>query len=766
MSTITKPIIQKGQANVLTLSKSELATQSKIVSDSDFNDQSNWKQVVLTYESTAGKQMKRVVFDASEATPEGVLELSDKAKNEFKVKSLTIFDFDGGYLKLERDELTVLEFDIDFISPIFDLVTVSSNNINNQIAYIGDEITLTFTVNEPIKSFTVVILGNVVSATLVSGNTYEAKYIVQYSDVQFIQNALSFNIIIDDFSNNTSEISSTIDSSDVAILYELDESFSISAGTNHSLALKADGRVYAWGSGASGRLGDNTVTSKSSPVLVVGQSDFVAISAGSTHSLALKADGRVYAWGFNGDGRLGDGTTDVKISPVLVVGESDFVAVAAGLNHSLALKADGRVYAWGFNGFGELGDDTTDPKSSPVLVVGESDFVAIAAGYNHSLALKADGRVYAWGNNSFGELGRSDFDDDITVDKSSPALVVGQSDFVAIDAGLNYSLALKADGRVYAWGRNNFGQLGDNTVVSKSSATLVVGQSGFVAIAAGDAYSIALKADGRVFAWGNNNNRLGDGTTANKSSPVSLVHFDGQLIPNGDFASGNFTGFGVANGTARSRWVVSTAVAATGTYSAYITSNTGANPPPWTYDGEGSNRSHFWFDLNVTSDAYIVNFVARVQGELYNNNIVDFLRVRASDNITTNPVGNSLYTAGTTIAIRDAGLTNIFNEYTLDLSSAIGQTVRVCFSWIQDTSVSVNPPAMVDNIRVGKLVSIGDFVAIDAAKFLNSTQLPHSLALKADGRVFAWGNNANGELGDNTVISRLTPVQVVSFNRN
>jgi hypothetical protein len=112
MSIITKPAIQKGQENVITLAKSELATQSKIVSDSYFSNQSNWKQVVLTYESAVGNQMKRVVFDASEATPEGVLELSDKAKNEFEVKTLTIFDFDGGYLKLYRGDLNTSQFDI------------------------------------------------------------------------------------------------------------------------------------------------------------------------------------------------------------------------------------------------------------------------------------------------------------------------------------------------------------------------------------------------------------------------------------------------------------------------------------------------------------------------------------------------------------------------------------------------------------------------------------------------------------------------------
>ena len=195
---------------------------------------------------------------------------------------------------------------------------------------------------------------------------------------------------------------------------------------------------WNWGFNNVGQLGDNTAVSKSSPVQVVGQSDFVAISAGGQYSLALKADGRVFSWGRNASGNLGDNTIVTKSSPVQVVGQSDFIAVSAGNAHSLALKADGRVFAWGDNFNGQLGDNTAVSKSSPVQVIGQSDFVAISAGSGYSLALKADGRVFAWGIGAQGRLG-----DNTIVNKSSPAQVVGQSNFVAISAGSSQSLALK-----------------------------------------------------------------------------------------------------------------------------------------------------------------------------------------------------------------------------------------------------------------------------------------------------------------------------------
>ena len=112
MAILTKPTISKGQANEFDLSKSDLAAVSKVVNDSYFSDQTNWSKVIVEYKSAEGNQHEMVIFDASEASPKGNFEVSEKAKDSWEVQSVKIMDFDGGYLKLNRGDLTVEDFDI------------------------------------------------------------------------------------------------------------------------------------------------------------------------------------------------------------------------------------------------------------------------------------------------------------------------------------------------------------------------------------------------------------------------------------------------------------------------------------------------------------------------------------------------------------------------------------------------------------------------------------------------------------------------------
>ncbi|MCL6560248.1 MAG: hypothetical protein K6U74_15935, partial [Firmicutes bacterium] len=189
-------------------------------------------------------------------------------------------------------------------------------------------------------------------------------------------------------------------------VYGLTDVVGIAAGNYHSLALKRDGTVWAWGQNNEGQLGDGTkYNNRYEPVQVAGLSDVVAIAGGGGHSLALKNDGTVWAWGWNQDGQLGDGTTTSTTTPVQVAGLSNVVVIAAGERHSLALRGDGTVWAWGYNGYGQLGDGTTDNRLTPAQVPGLSGIISIAAGIYHSLALKSDGTVWAWGYNEMGQLG-------------------------------------------------------------------------------------------------------------------------------------------------------------------------------------------------------------------------------------------------------------------------------------------------------------------------------------------------------------------------
>ena len=219
----------------------------------------------------------------------------------------------------------------------------------------------------------------------------------------------------------------------------------IAAGGTFSLALKSDGTVWAWGLNTDGQLGDGTNTNRNAPVQVSGLSSVVAIAAGGPavvgggeHSLALKSDGTVWAWGRNVEGQLGDGTNTNHNTPVQVSGLSDVVGISAGGAHNLALKSNGGVWAWGRNTEGQLGDSTNANHNTPVHVSGLFGVSAIDAGDLHSLALKPDGTVWAWGLNSLGQLGNGSAQNQTNV----PGQVIQLGGAVRITAGSRHSVAI------------------------------------------------------------------------------------------------------------------------------------------------------------------------------------------------------------------------------------------------------------------------------------------------------------------------------------
>ena len=178
----------------------------------------------------------------------------------------------------------------------------------------------------------------------------------------------------------------------------------IAAGGRHTVVLKNDGTVWAWGNNSDGQLGDGTAINRKTPVQVSGLGGVTTAAAGSSYTVVLKNDGTVWAWGYNNSGQLGDGTTTNRKTPVQASGLGGVTAIAAG-GHTVALKNDGTVWAWGYNNSGQLGDGTTTNRKTPVQVGGLSGIAAIASGNEHTVALKNDGTVWTWGDNYDGQLG-------------------------------------------------------------------------------------------------------------------------------------------------------------------------------------------------------------------------------------------------------------------------------------------------------------------------------------------------------------------------
>lgn len=306
----------------------------------------------------------------------------------------------------------------------------------------------------------------------------------------------------------------------------------ISAGYyDHFHVLCSNGTVWGWGDNTNYQLGDGTTDDHYDTVVQAsGLSNVRGISSGEDYTIAVKSDGTVWAWGgavsytsptqvsslsdiiavsarTSGFIALQSGGTVLTIpfssstigTPAAVSGLSNVIAIAAGGGHNLALKSDGTVWAWGSNSAGQLGDGTTtNQPTTPVQVSSLTGITGIAAGEAHSLAIKSDGTVWAWGRNNFGQLG-----DGSNTNSSTAIQISSFSGVTAIAAGDNHSLAAKSDGTAWAWGRNNNGELGDSSYTHRNAPVQISGITGITALAGGRFQSMAAKFDGTVYRWGN-----------------------------------------------------------------------------------------------------------------------------------------------------------------------------------------------------------------------------------------------------------------------
>ena len=301
---------------------------------------------------------------------------------------------------------------------------------------------------------------------------------------------------------------------------------SVANGFYHTAAIKTDGNLWTWGFNVYGQLGDNSSTDKSSPVQTVsGGTNWKSVSCNAYHTAAIKTDGSLWLWGRNNYGQLGDNSVTSKSSPVqTVAGGTNWKSVTNGLYHTAAIKTDGTLWSWGRGDFGQLGDNSSTGKSSPVQTVsGGTNWKLVSCGFYHTAAIKTDGNLWTWGYNVYGELG----DNSGSTGKSSPVQTVsGGTNWKSVSCGGFNTAAIKTDGTLWTWGRNaTYGQLGDNSTTAKSSPVQTVsGGTNWKSVAAGFYRSAAIKTDGTLWTWGlNASGQLGDNSVTSKSSPVQTV---------------------------------------------------------------------------------------------------------------------------------------------------------------------------------------------------------------------------------------------------
>jgi len=252
----------------------------------------------------------------------------------------------------------------------------------------------------------------------------------------------------------------------------------VDAAGEHTVALARNGRIYAWGNNARGQLGDGTTTDRSTPVRVHlprSAGRVVDIAAGTDHTLAVTASGRVLAWGRSTEGQLNGASGADRTLPTFVPlpPGSHVTKVAAGLGHSLALTSRGTVLTWGEPQGTQVGGTPGRRDVRSVARLDHLHVIAIDAGTDSSLALTRRGRVFSWGDGSDGQLG-----DGTTADRLTPVKVGGLPPVTAISAAGGHVVAVARNGQLWVWGANQFGQLGDGTTTNSTRPQRLTALSG------------------------------------------------------------------------------------------------------------------------------------------------------------------------------------------------------------------------------------------------------------------------------------------------
>jgi alpha-tubulin suppressor-like RCC1 family protein len=518
------------------------------------------------------------------------------------------------------------------------------------------------------------------------------------------------------------------------------------------------GTPWTWGSNSFGQLGNGTTTNSNSPEQVFAIANAAAISSGGFHTLAILNDGTVWAWGNNDHGQLGNGTNENSNVPVQVSVDlegthlTNIAAVAAGRYHSLALDNNGYVWAWGDNEFGQSGNgagsssiacrvgDYTDPLN-PVYL---SNVTAISAGGLHSLALRQDGTVWSWGSNWYGQLGHYWYNPGYTACPTGvtdyfgcnwnyPVQVTGLSGIRAIAAGEEHSLALKDDGTVWAWGFSRYGRTG-NTSSGGPSAVKVANLADITAIAAGGHHSAALKSDKTVWAWGYDYyGQLGRGITKTFSAlPFQVLNLTGVKA----LSIGGIHSLALKEDGTLWIWGCN--------YSGQLGDGTNADsniPVPVSGLGNviaisgGLSHSAAIVQNSSVKPGYRRPFLSGRFSKRHELNMGRY-------NFNVLPANSRSFTANKPSSVRGKLWAWGDNKYGQLGNGKHGEAEK-----------SALPVQVVIN---GGPVNPGIFSDVISA----AGGLYHSLAAKYDGTVWAWGRNAQGQLGNGTFTDSDIPVQV------
>ena len=290
-----------------------------------------------------------------------------------------------------------------------------------------------------------------------------------------------------------------------------------------TLGVKTDGTLWAWGDNSYGQLGLGNTTNRSSPNQVGSLTNWsTAVANGYYASFAIKTDGTLWSWGIGTSGQLGLSNTYNYSSPKQVGALTNWAYVSGGVFNTFGIKTDGTLWAWGYSqgDYGQSGTGTAAfSVSSPVQVGALTNWLQISSAQYNTAAVKTDGTLWTWGKNNYGQLGLGD-----TTNRSSPNQVGSLTNWLQVSCIYNSILVVKTDGTLWGFGKNNTGQLGLGNTTNYSSPKQVGVLTNWASVSTGyEGGTVAIKTTGSLWSWGTNAaGQLGQGNTTNLSSPQQI----------------------------------------------------------------------------------------------------------------------------------------------------------------------------------------------------------------------------------------------------
>jgi alpha-tubulin suppressor-like RCC1 family protein len=547
---------------------------------------------------------------------------------------------------------------------------------------------------------------------------------------------------------------------------------SVSAGTNHTLALKSNGTLWAWGYNAYGSLGDGTSTPKNLPTQVGNSSDWESIASTTYSSYAIKTNGSLWAWGYNSNGQLGDGSRTSKSVPTQVGSFSDWKKVnGGGGGFAIALKTNGSLWGWGYGSEGNLGNNFTPLTLTPTQIGSEtnwsdfsvtadgtssfalktngtlwatglntygqlgngtninlgvftqignsSNWSSVAAGRYATLALDNQNKLYSWGSSLYGSLNKGEFSFNTNIRQ------IGTSqDWDKVYAGITHSGGIKTDGSLWTWGRNQFGQLGNGTTLNNPTPARLGSDTDWKMISLSYFHSLGLKSNGTLWSWGyNNSGQLGDGSTTNSSVPIQIgTDADWKII-----SSGYNSSYAIKNNGTLWAWGLNS-------YGQHGNGNTANSLIPRQI---GSATD--WIAISV-GDYHVL--ALKSNGTLWAWGLNDIGQLGNGNNTNSN-IPTQIGTNADWASVRVGH----------DQSTAMKRDGSV-WTWgfniegqLGDgTTVSKNVPTRI--------------TLTDIAKWPITMFSGHNFVLKNDGSLWSWGYNYYGQLGDGTTVDKYVPTKM------